>query len=69
MKTLYDVQQLLKRFGIFIYTGDRLGDLELMQMEIRELYDSGFIDLKTYQVARLIIIRSTQDIKKRQEKS
>ena len=30
MKTLYDVQQLLKRFGIFVYVGKRLWDIELM---------------------------------------
>ncbi|NAP01271.1 DUF910 family protein [Halomonas sp. MG34] len=32
MKTIYDVQQLLKRYGSFVYTGDRLGDLELMEI-------------------------------------
>ena len=29
MKNLYDVQQFLKRFGIIIYVGKRLYDIEL----------------------------------------
>ena len=37
MKTYYDLQQYLKRFGTFIYIGDRLAELELMETEIREL--------------------------------
>ncbi|SFD69075.1 Uncharacterized protein YqgQ [Bacillus sp. OV194] len=55
MKTLYDVQQLLKRFGIFIYTGHRMADLELMQDELRTLYDSGLIDQQEFKLALLII--------------
>ena len=35
MNTLYDVQQLLKSFGIFIYVGDRTADLELMEAEVK----------------------------------
>ena len=36
--TLHDVQQLLRQFGTMIYTGDPLGDLELMEAELRELF-------------------------------
>lgn len=46
MKTIYDVRQLLKRFGTVIYVGDRLADLELMEDEIREMYQAKFIDTK-----------------------
>nr|WP_206529785.1 YqgQ family protein [Brevibacillus sp. SYP-B805] len=38
------MRALLKRFGIVIYTGDRLGDLLLMEDEIRELRQMGLID-------------------------
>lgn len=55
MKTIYDVQQILKRFGIYIYTGDRLGDLELMKFEINELYKAGFVQVNEYQMARLLL--------------
>ena len=40
MKTIYDIQQYLKKFGIIIYIGDRVSNLELMESEIHELYRS-----------------------------
>ncbi|TRM12707.1 DUF910 family protein [Lentibacillus cibarius] len=55
MKTIYDVRQLLKQFGIVIYVGDRLADLELMEDEIKELYQSQCIDTKEYQMALLLL--------------
>lgn len=48
MKTLYDVQQLLKRFGIFVYVGKRLWDIELMALELDNLYKAQAIDQKTF---------------------
>ena len=39
MKNLYDVQQFLKRFGIIIYVGKRLYDIELMKIELQRLYE------------------------------
>ncbi|MFC4558810.1 YqgQ family protein [Virgibacillus kekensis] len=55
MKTVYDIQQLLKRFGTFIYTGNRIADLELMEGEIKELYDARFIDVTQYKTALLLL--------------
>lgn len=55
METVYDVRQLLKRFGIFIYLGERLADLNLMELEIAELYKSQCISVKDYQSAILIL--------------
>jgi uncharacterized protein YqgQ len=60
MKTVYDVQQLLKRFGTIIYVGDRLADLELMEEELKELYQSQLIDVKDYQMALLILRHEAQ---------
>jgi len=57
METVFDVRQLLKRFGTFIYTGDRLADLELMEDEIRELYREELIEAREYQNAMLILKR------------
>jgi uncharacterized protein YqgQ len=57
LKTIYDIQQLLKRFGTFIYVGDRLADLELMEQELMELYQSQFIDGKDFQMALLLLRR------------
>ena len=55
MNSLYDVMQLLKRFGIFVYTKDRLGDLEIMEDEVRELYRMQMIDAKDFQIAMLLL--------------
>lgn len=55
MKTLYDVQQLLKQFGIIIYIGKRLYDIEVMKIELEKLYDNGLIDKDDYITAELIL--------------
>ena len=34
METVYDVQQLLRRFGAFIYTGNRHSDLTMMELRL-----------------------------------
>ncbi|MEK3890735.1 YqgQ family protein [Bacillus sp. FSL K6-3431] len=57
MHTVYDVQQLLKRFGAFIYMGDRLSDLEVMESEIKELYFANLIQKEQFQQA-LFVLRS-----------
>lgn len=55
MKTIFDIQQLLKRFGTIIYVGDRLATLELMEDEIKELYFSKLIDKNDLQVALQVL--------------
>ncbi|WP_326676050.1 YqgQ family protein [Streptococcus pyogenes] len=57
MKTLYDVQQLLKNFGIFVYLSKRLYDIEMMKIELQRLYDSGLLDKRDYLNAELILRR------------
>lgn len=44
----FDLNAFLRRFGIFIYTGDPEGDLLLIEDEIRELYQLGMIDKDEY---------------------
>ena len=53
--TIYDIRQYLKRFGTIIYVGDRIADLQLMEMEIQELYKSQLIDTRDYQTAILLL--------------
>ncbi len=60
MKTVYDVQQLLKKFGTIIYIGDRLADLELMEEELKQLYQSQLVDPKDFQMALLILRQEIQ---------
>ncbi|MGX7013626.1 YqgQ family protein [Vagococcus silagei] len=55
METLYDVQQLLKRFGIFIYVGNRLWDIELMMIEVKQLYEAGVIEQREYLNAIMVL--------------
>ncbi len=55
IRTMEEVRQLLKRFGAWIYTGDRLGDLEMMEEELEEIYRLGMIDQGIYLAARRVI--------------
>lgn len=57
MKKLYDVQQLLKQFGIVIYMGKRLYDIEMMQIELHRIYEAGLIDRVDYMAAELVLRR------------
>lgn len=57
MKRLYDVQQLLKRFGIIIYMGNRLYDIEMMQIELNRVYQAGLLDRLDYMAAELVLRR------------
>lgn len=63
MKTVFDIQQLLKRFGTFIYTGNRIGDLELMEMEIDDLFKYQFVDGDIYKKAKLILRKEKTRLK------
>lgn len=55
MKTIYEIQQFLKKFGTFIYIGDRAADLEMMEAELKELYQAQLIEPKDFQTALLIL--------------
>lgn len=65
MKTIYDIQQLLKQYGTIIYIGDRLADLELMEEELKQLYESKLVETKDFQMALLIL---RQEIQREREK-
>lgn len=60
MLSIYDIQQLLKKFGTIIYTGDRIADLQLMQDELRELNQSQLIDSQDYQTALFLLKQGIQ---------
>ncbi|UFT97777.1 YqgQ family protein [Radiobacillus kanasensis] len=55
MKTIYDVQQLLKKYGTIIYIGDRMADLQMMEDEIKELYQSQLVETEEFRMAILLI--------------
>ncbi|MBF0787509.1 MULTISPECIES: YqgQ family protein [unclassified Streptococcus] len=69
MKKLYDVQQLLKQFGIIIYMGNRLYDIEMMQIELQRIYEAGLLDRLDYMEAELILRREHRlELKYREKK-
>ena len=55
MKDYLRVFQLLKRFGIYVYTGNRKDDIEMMQSEVKDLYDNGLLMKEDYLKAVLIL--------------
>lgn len=55
MNNLYDVQQLLKKFGYIIYFKNEDDQLEMMEQGIKDLYKSMLISKETFLQARLII--------------
>ncbi len=57
MKVLFDVQNLLKKFGIYVYIGKRLYDIEVMKIELQRPYDNGLISRDDYLKAELILRR------------
>lgn len=67
MKTLYDVQQLLKRFGVFIYVGKRLWDIELMALELDHLRESDVIEEDVFARAKLVLEREHRIEEKREQ--
>jgi uncharacterized protein YqgQ len=55
LNSIYDVRQFLKQFGTIIYVGDRLSDLQLMEEEIKELYNNKLVEPKEYQTALFLL--------------
>ncbi len=55
LKDYLSVIQLLKRFGLYIYTGNKLDDVDLITDEVKELYDNGLILQEDYLKAVLIL--------------
>ncbi|MEI5905855.1 YqgQ family protein [Bacillus spongiae] len=63
MKTIYEIQQLLKNYGTIIYVGERIADLELMEAELNELWRSQLIEPKDYQMGLLLLRTEMQKLK------
>ncbi|MBA1435045.1 DUF910 family protein [Lactobacillus bombi] len=55
MRTLYDVQQVLKKFGIYVHLGKRIWDIELMAIELDRLYHEQVIDQATFITCKLVL--------------
>ncbi|WP_409270654.1 YqgQ family protein [Neobacillus sp. SCS-31] len=68
MKTIYDIQQFLKKYGTIIYVGDRVADLELMEEELIELYNSQLIEDREFQNAIMLLRHEIQLEKEKNNK-
>jgi uncharacterized protein YqgQ len=55
VKSFFEVQQLLKNYGTIIYTGDKELDYQLMEDELRELYNSKLISIEQFKQGLLIL--------------
>lgn len=55
MKDYLGVLQLLKRFGIYVYTGNRKDDIDMVRTEVKDLYDNGLLMKEDYLKAVLIL--------------
>ncbi|SDC32990.1 Uncharacterized protein YqgQ [Melghirimyces thermohalophilus] len=60
IRNMADVRKLLKNFSFMVYTGDRLGDLELMEEELSDLRQSGLLEQKAFLQARMVIQQEKQ---------
>lgn len=69
MDKMLDIINLLKEYGTFIYTKDRIGDLVLMEDEIRELYKAQVIDTRDYQMALLLLKMEASKIEAEHKKN
>lgn len=64
MNSIYEVRQFLQKHGAFIYTGDREADLDLFEIELKQLYEWNMIDGKTLQQGLLVIRKEIAEYKK-----
>jgi len=64
---VYEVIDILKQFGIYIYTGHRYSDYVLIQMELEELYKSGVIPQQTYLESMVVMNRHIAQLKNKRE--
>lgn len=67
MRTLYDVQQLLKRFNVFVYVGKRLWDIELMALELDNLYQARVLERDVYLQAKMVLKKEHREEEKYQQ--
>lgn len=62
--TYVELLQHLRIYHVFVYTGDKEADLELISDEIREQYQIGLIDKHFLQEALSVIAAERSKLKK-----
>lgn len=64
MNRWLDVLQFFKRYGLLIYTGNRLDDLALAETELEDFYDMGLMERDDYLRALAIIRRERREVER-----
>jgi uncharacterized protein YqgQ len=55
MNSWGDITQLLKRYGVIIYTRDPLDDIALAELELEDMHEMKLIEASDYFKALLIL--------------
>ncbi|EGK11637.1 YqgQ family protein [Kroppenstedtia eburnea] len=55
LRNMIDLRNLLRQYGQVIYTGDRMGDLDLMESELTDLHRAGLLERETFLQAKMLI--------------
>lgn len=63
LQNMVDLRKFLRRFGLIVYTGDRLGDLELMEEELSELHRAGILEQEAHLKAKMLIQREKKKLR------
>lgn len=65
--TYYELLQALKPYHSFIYTGDKLSDLDLIEEDVKELRRLGLIEQPFFRDAMLVISKERQQLRTKRE--
>lgn len=60
---MYEVRKYLRSYNSFIYTGNKLADLDLIENELNELKENRFIENDLYLRFILIIRKERRGLK------
>jgi uncharacterized protein YqgQ len=60
--SLLEVKEVLRRFQIVVYTGNRMDDLILMEQELDDLYHEQLIERDEYFKLKAILRREMQEM-------
>ncbi|MBE3554661.1 MAG: DUF910 family protein [Thermicanus sp.] len=64
IRNMVDVRKFLGRYGYFIYTGEPLGDLEMIKDEVKEMFQAHILDKEDYIRLMKVIAREEEALKK-----
>ncbi|WP_174734130.1 YqgQ family protein [Mesobacillus harenae] len=69
MKSIYDIQKLLIKYGTIVYIGDRVSDLEMMESEIKDLHEARLIETIEFQTALMVLRREIRIEKEKRQRN